>query len=124
MAGDYRRRPSSTPDRVILGAPMSDPTAPKTVDAALADSLAVVARLHATCCEPGRSPRIERLQETLAAARIALGRGDDVTAALADAGSQVGWLKIACCAEKRMPLYTEILTNLASAYRTLEFHAH
>jgi hypothetical protein len=93
-------------------------------DAALADSIAVVERLHATCCEPGRSPRMERLRETLAAARTTLARGEDATEVLADAGAQVGWLEVACCSEPRLPLYTEILTSLAAAYRALDAHGH
>src|SRR3989304_5780244 len=101
---------------------MSPPSPHAVADAALADSIAVVERLHATCCEPGRSPRMEQLKETLAMARATLNRGDDATAVLAAAGAQVGWLEVACCAEKRLPLYTEILTNLATAYRALDAH--
>ncbi|HAX82525.1 MAG TPA: hypothetical protein DCY40_08170 [Actinobacteria bacterium] len=103
---------------------MDTPASHVVADTALADSIAVVERLHATCCEPGRSPRMEQLIATLAAARVTLSRGDDATAELAEAGAQVGWLEVACCSEKRLPLYTEILANLATAYRALDMHGH
>jgi len=94
---------------------------------AIADSEAVVRRLHATCCEPGRSPRMERLSETLTVLRVSLAEGgpvDDTMSALADAGAQVGWLQVACCSEKRMPLYEEVQQNLARVYRALQQHGH
>ena len=94
---------------------------------AVADSAAVVQRLHATCCEPGRSPRMERLTETLRVLRGSLTEGgpvDDTMSALADAGAQVGWLQVACCSEKRMPLYEEVQQHLAGVYRALQQHGH
>lgn len=94
---------------------------------AVADSAAVVHRLHATCCEPGRSPRMERLSETLTVLERSLTEGgpvDDTMSALADAGAQVGWLQVACCSEKRMPLYEEVQQHLARVYRALQQHGH
>ncbi len=94
---------------------------------AIADSAAIVQRLHATCCEPGRSPRMERLTETLTLLGGSLAEGgpvDDTMSALADAGAQVGWLQVACCSEKRMPLYEEIQQHLARVYRALQQHGH
>ena len=94
-------------------------------DAMLAGAMALVERLHATCCEPGRSPRMEQLLGTLTAARDALLAGvTEAQAVLAEAGAEVGWLQVACCAEKRMPLYAEILENLSTVHRTLQQHDH
>jgi hypothetical protein len=96
-------------------------------DGEVTAALAVVERLHATCCEPSRSPRMERLTETLTALHIALADGgpvDETMLTLADAGAQVGWLQVACCSEKRMPLYEEVQQHLARVYRELQAHEH
>ncbi len=100
---------------------------PTSADSEVAAAIAVVARLHATCCEPGRSPRMERLTETLTALRLALADGgpvDETMATLADAGAQAGWLQVACCAEKRMPLYEDVQQHLGRVYRELQQHGH
>ncbi len=83
--------------------------------------------LDANCCDPGRSPRIAELGQTLTEARVKLRAVtiDPVTAGpaafevLEEAGSQVGRLQIGCCAPDRMPLYAEILENLTQAQLTL-----
>ena len=83
--------------------------------------------LDISCCDPGRSPRIAELGETLTEARVKLRAvtihpetgGPAALAVLEDAGGQVGRLQVACCAPDRMPLYTEILENLALAQMTL-----
>lgn len=90
-------------------------------------ALVVVERLHGTCCEPDRSPRMERLAETLRTLRNSLADGgpvDETMSTLADAGAQVGWLQVACCSEKRMPLYEEVQQHLARVYRELQAHGH
>ena len=99
--------------------------------AAIADSSAVVERLHLTCCEPGRSPRMERLTATLSAVGGAITRaGEDESARaeaatlIEEAGAQVGWLQVACCSEKRLPMYTQVLANLTTAHMVLEQHGH
>ncbi|HEX5631307.1 MAG TPA: hypothetical protein VFY15_06590 [Acidimicrobiia bacterium] len=98
-----------------------------SADSEIVAALAVVERLHATCCEPGRSPRMERLTETLTALQHSLAEGgpvDDTMSTLADAGAQVGWLQVACCAEKRMPLYEEVQQHLGRVYREMQQHGH
>jgi hypothetical protein len=93
---------------------------------ALDDGVVALAKLDTTCCVPGRSPRMEELGETIAAARTALeayrdgGDPDTVTATLEDAGGQVGRLQIGCCAENRLPLYSRILTDLTTVQLTLD----
>lgn len=106
---------------------MDTPIDRTNAENAVADAAAVVQRLHATCCEPGRSPRMERLGETLTVLRRSLADGgsvDDTMSTLADAGAQVGWLQVACCSEKRMPLYAQIQQSLAGVYRALQQHGH
>lgn len=97
-----------------------------TPDAGLAAALDDIARLHATCCEPGRSPRMERLTATVAAARDAMStdRPGAAMDLLADAGAQVGWLQVACCAASRLPRYTAILGALTAAHLSLQGHDH
>jgi len=94
---------------------------------ALDDCEAALRKLDATCCEPGRSPRMKILGQTLIAARGALSRvTDDPGAAgeasgfLEEAGAQVGRLQVGCCAPKRLPLYTRILHGLTTAHQTLD----
>ena len=83
-------------------------------------------RLRDSCCEPGRSPRMKQLEETLELTRsILFGAGDDFSAArtaiaeMGDAGAQLGWLQVGCCAPNRMPLYAEMLEELTKAQRTV-----
>lgn len=85
---------------------------------------AAVGTLDAGCCEPGRSPAMRRLRETLEDARSGVDAiGDDPASGLAaiavleDAGSQVGRLHVGCCAPDRIPLYAEILESLMLAQR-------
>ena len=97
----------------------------RPLDAALAhldDCAAALDQLEARCCEPGRSPRMRALGETLAAARINIeGIADDASAAnvalveLEDAGAQVGRLQVGCCAPNRLPLYADMLEGLTNA---------
>ena len=105
-------------------------TSPVSLDAAfeaLADCEVALERLHRTCCQPGRSPRMEALAETLARARRGLnhvdrgsGAVDAVLEQLEDAGAQIGSLQVGCCAPSRMPLYASMLTGLADAQRTIK----
>lgn len=92
----------------------------------------VVDELHAACCEPLRSPRMEALSATLRTAHAALSELDGdtdaagrVVALLEDAGSQLGYLQVACCAPARIKLYTEALERLGKTQRlvkrTLDF---
>lgn len=90
--------------------------------ASLDDGDDAVRKLDAGCCDPGRSPRMAALAETLAAARRELDRmaGDEAAAEsalahLEDAGAQVGGLQVGCCTPKRMPLYARILEDLTAA---------
>ena len=94
--------------------------------AALDEADEAVRELHAGCCQPLRSPRMETLANTLDAARGKLGDlGDDpvtasvVIAILEDAGSQLGHLQVACCAPARTKLYSATLENLAQIQRLL-----
>ncbi len=80
-----------------------------------------VAELEARCCEPGRSPKMAALADTLAAgrSRLAAMRDDPaaapaVLAVLENAGAQIGRLQIGCCAPSRLPLYARLLENLMS----------
>lgn len=92
---------------------------------ALDEAEVALERLHKTCCEPGRSPRMVELEETLRDARAALGGVDDpesvgpVIETLEDAGAQIGWLQVGCCAPNRVPLYASMLENLMTAQLTI-----
>jgi hypothetical protein len=93
---------------------------------ALDDCEDALRQLDATCCEPGRSPRMKALAETLAEARSGLdGLGHDPVVAeealhhLEDAGAQIGRLQVTCCAPSRMPLYARQLESLTTAQRTI-----
>ena len=86
---------------------------------ALDDFEEALVKLDAGCCDPGRSPRMRALAESLAASRRALEEvGDDphsaqgVHALLEDMGGQIGRLQVGCCTEKRMPLYARMLEDL------------
>lgn len=85
-----------------------------------------VAKLDSLCCDPGRSPRMKTLRETLGAARNGLAAGvtehaaaEHVLTLLEDAGAQVGRLQVGCCAPSRLPLYAEILEGLTTAQLTI-----
>lgn len=94
--------------------------------AALDDAEAALERLHKTCCEPGRSPRMAELEATLTRARVAIAsrrpveeRVEEAIAILEDAGSQIGSLQVSCCAPNRMPLYASMLEDLMTAQLTV-----
>jgi len=84
-----------------------------------------VRELHEGCCQPLRSPRMEKLAGTIEEVRRLLGDAADarsaeaVTKVLQDAGGQIGWLQVACCTPARMRLYTETLENLSRVQRLL-----
>ncbi len=99
---------------------MSDPLAPARDALTTCDE--VLARLELKCCDPGRSPSMAALGDTLSGAAAELGTLDDgstdagrVLDALEDAGAQIGRLQVGCCAPNRLPLYTEMLENLTRA---------
>lgn len=78
------------------------------------------------CCEPGRSPRMAALADTLSMARSGLAhingddsRADVVIQHLEDAGRQIGALQVTCCAPARMPLYAELLESLMKTQRSI-----
>ncbi len=82
----------------------------------------VLRKLELRCCEPGRSPSMKRLGETLSDARadVASVKAEPETATTAiehleDAGAQVGRLQVGCCAPNRLPLYVELLEGLTTA---------
>ncbi len=83
--------------------------------------------LDANCCEPGRSPRLAELGNTLTEAKVKLRAvtidsdiaGPAALDVLESAGAQVGRLQVGCCAPDRMPLYAEILENLTVAQITV-----
>ena len=94
---------------------------------ALADCEVALEKLHRTCCQPGRSPRMEALADTLAGARTGLSlmyrdseAADAVLEQLEHAGAQIGSLQVGCCAPSRMPLYANMLIGLADAQRTIK----
>ena len=77
----------------------------------------VVEKLHALCCEPDRSPRMEQILTDIDRARRQIDDREpavDVIATLERIGAQVGHLQIACCTDVRMPLYAETLSGLAT----------
>jgi len=87
---------------------------------------ALAEELHAGCCQPLRSPRMEALSDTLQAAYTALeelegdaANAQDVVDLLEDAGSQLGHLQVACCSPARTKLYTESLERLGRAQRLI-----
>ena len=86
-----------------------------------------VRELHEGCCQPLRSPRMERLAATIESARGRLGEiGEDpeiaseVVEILHDAGGQLGYLQVACCAPARMKLYATKLENLSKTQRLIK----
>ena len=83
--------------------------------------------LHAGCCDPGRSPRMETLTKTLETAHTAISEieGDRAAAEravslLEDAGAQLGFLQVACCTPARTRLYTESLDRLSKTQRMIK----
>lgn len=84
-----------------------------------------VRELHEECCQPLRSPRMERLAKTITAARQRLDEASDgksaeaVISVLEDAGGQLGFLQVACCTPARTRLYAETLQNLSRVQRLL-----
>lgn len=87
-------------------------------------------KLDKLCCNPGRSPRMAKLAETVADARRGLDDVDadqtlaaNVLAHLEDAGAQIGSLQVGCCAPARMPLYATFLENLTQAQLSLKQNA-
>ena len=86
-----------------------------------------VRELHENCCQPLKSPRMETLTSTLAAARTQLADAShdadvakEVVAILQDAGAQLGYLQVDCCAPARMKLYATALENLSQIQRLLK----
>ena len=102
---------------------MNDPTVPiMSVADALDSCDAALIKLNKTCCDPGRSPQMIELAETLGEARRRLddvpsnpGLANQAIAHLESAGAQVGRLQVGCCAPNRMPLYVTILAALTQA---------
>jgi hypothetical protein len=93
---------------------------------ALASASSALEKLDAGCCEPGRSPRMKALSETLGSVRFGVERSqtahsamDATIEALEDAGAQIGHLQIGCCAPSRLPLYAQILENLTTVQLVL-----
>ncbi|HLU28324.1 MAG TPA: hypothetical protein VKZ65_07785 [Glycomyces sp.] len=84
-----------------------------------------VRELHEDCCQPLRSPRMEKLAQTITAARQRLDQAVDpesaeaVISVLEDAGGQLGFLQVACCTPARTRLYSETLQNLSRVQRLL-----
>ena len=88
---------------------------------ALDDFEEALAKLDAGCCDPGRSPRMRALADSLTASRRALENvtpegetADGVTAILENMGARIGQLQVGCCTEKRMPLYARMLADLTT----------
>ncbi|NNF65034.1 MAG: hypothetical protein HKN07_12370 [Acidimicrobiia bacterium] len=92
---------------------MSNPDPMSTALATLDKCDATLVRLDKMCCDPGRSPQMARLAETLRETRTHLGAGideaDRALSKLEAAGSQLGRLQVGCCAPARMPLYSSML---------------
>ena len=94
---------------------------------AMNDCEAALAKLDKLCCEPGRSPSMRALSETLALARAEMERFfgaepepvGEAFAHLEDAGAQIGRLEVGCCAPSRLPLYSSFLANLTTAQLSL-----
>ena len=92
----------------------------RKADEALERCERVVEKLHKLCCEPDRSPRMERILTDIDRARAQIDGFDgresasQIIETLEGIGAQVGHLQVACCTEARMPLYAETLSGLAS----------
>lgn len=101
----------------------------RMAERALDDADQTVRRLHAACCEPGRSPAMEKLAAGLVLARERLqavtadpGAADDLIAGLEEAGAQVGRLQIGCCAPGRLPLYARLLEDMTKVQLNVNRH--
>ncbi len=108
---------------------MTEPNELENAYQALDDCEVALADLEARCCKPERSPRMQALGETIAAARRGLDdvengdHHDAVTTTIAhleDAGSQIGWLQVGCCAPNRLPLYHTLLEGLTTTQRSVK----
>ena len=87
----------------------------------------IVRELHAGCCEPLRSPRMEALSETIKTARMALVELEDdrdsaavTIGLLEDAGAQLGHLQVACCSPAGTKLYASALASLGRTQRLIK----
>ena len=101
---------------------MPNAAQPNAVVMALDDANEALRQLDSICCEPGRSPRMTALAQTLDVVRRNVGdAGSNPQAAeialdgLEDAGAQIGRLQIGCCAPDRLPLYAKMLQRLTEA---------
>lgn len=88
---------------------------PMDATALLDETLTVVDKLDRLCCDPGRSPRMAALRDTITRARGATDAPDSFADLVEDAGAQVGSLQVGCCAPARLPLYAEVLEGLTRA---------
>ena len=81
----------------------------------------IVDRLHALCCEPDRSPRMQAILSEIDAVRRLLDRfegpdtAQELTPMIERIGGQIGHLQVACCTDARMPLYKDALNSLTAA---------
>lgn len=89
---------------------------------ALDDCEEALRDLDAACCDPGRSPRMQALGETLRHARTGIdalhddaGAVQAATEHLEAARAQVRALQAECCEPNRLPMYRTILEGLAIA---------
>ncbi len=75
-----------------------------------------IERLHKMCCEPDRSPRMQKILTDIDTARASLNdtavAGREVTELLESIGAQIGHLQVACCTEARLPHYNNALNSL------------
>lgn len=95
---------------------------------ALDDCDLALVKLNETCCDPGRSPQMTDLAETISHVRRLVGAAStdtngapDATHYIEQAGAQVGRIQVTCCAEDRLPLYVTILAGLTATQ--LRLHA-
>lgn len=86
---------------------------------ALDDCEEALRDLDAACCDPGRSPQMQMLGETLSQVRNGISApGDDARAAqverLEAARTQVRRLQAGCCEPNRLPMYRLLLEGLST----------
>jgi hypothetical protein len=103
---------------------MSEPSHLQIAHDALDECEQALEKLESMCCMPERSPRMQDLGQTFAAARERLddaeeGSASETIAILEDAGAQVGWLQVGCCAPGRLPLYRVLLDELTTMQRSV-----
>ncbi len=98
---------------------MATPTELTTARIALTDAATALEALQARCCDPGRSPQMEAIEEALGDVRRNLESAmrreepaDRLLTRLEEVGAQIGSLQIGCCAPNRLPLYAEMLEKL------------